>query len=295
MHISNLKIFSNVFYKNNDKKEPFINEYNNNIICFNDRDSYNKYIGKYKKKRIGSGSEGIAYTTTDEDIVYKEYGNVPYYFVQKLYKKPFNIVLSREIDLPNKTFYLPIDLFYIDNPRKDIHNARYKESHKTEIVPYDVLVDNSVSEFLGYTSKRFKGDKLCDKDNPPDTIDFSNIKEAYDKLVEDALVLASCSIGLPDITYNLLYNEKEFGVIDTIDYFNNEMKIEVLKKSFDNDYAKTNITLINEAIGEEIAYYTGDLEYRKHCSDIDEIVSFIKEKNNGSLIVHRGKPIIKKK
>ena len=258
------------------------------FVCFEDKASYQKYIKKYlgkEKIEIGRGHEGIVYKTRDKGIVYKEYGNVAFYIGNQLYKDPSKIIRYDEVSPPNNTIYFPINLFYIKNHKEEEDNQRAIEELGINNVSLVIYMNNSVKEFLGYTSFEFVGDKLCNKNNPSDSIDFSNIRDAYEEVMEDVIYLGKRGISLPDITYNILYNEKQFGIVDTIDYGGDESKIALDAKRFNEDDEKLNAYLVHKAICIEISEYTGD-DYT-NCQNIDELISCIKSNNNGSMTVYR--------
>lgn len=286
MRISNLKIYNTVHDFFIKTPNTFKNEYD--LVCFEDKNSYKKFLKKYlgkEKIEIGRGHEGIVYKTRDKGIVYKEYGNVAFYIGNQLYKDPSKIIRYDEVSPPNNTIYFPINLFYIKNHKEEEDNQRAIEELGINNVSLVIYMNNSVKEFLGYTSFEFVGDKLCNKNNPSDSIDFSNIRDAYEKLMEDVIYLGKKGISLPDITYNVLYNEKQFGIVDTIDYGGDESKIALDAKRFNEDDEKLNAYLLHKAICIEISEYSGD-DYT-NCQNIDELISCIKSNNNGTMIVHR--------
>ena len=240
-------------------KNPYtIND--DGFISFKDRKSYERYLSKYLKDPIVRGAQGTAYLTTDEGIIYKKLDltyDAMYSF--KCYSEARHIITVDDFDLD--CFAFPIDLYSISN-----------------------------SQYLGYTSKYFKGDKLKNN-NESDYIDFSNLRDAYYRFMEDVNVLSKYDIFLYDLVQNLLYNEEQFMAIDTTNYGLKEDDYRLLKNH--DDYFMANRILVEDAIGEEISTYTGDSAYDK-CKDIDEIISCIKSKNNGSMIVHKKRPIVKK-
>ena len=259
MRITNLKVNKRVSNYSIKTLDSLKNQFG--FVCFEDKASYQKYIKKYlgrEKIEIGRGHEGIVYKTRDKGIVYKEYGNVAFYIGNQLYKDPSKIIRYDEVSPPNNTIYFPINLFYIKNHKEEEDNQRAIEELGINNVSLDIYMNNSVKEFLGYTSFEFVGDKLCNKNNPS---------------------------SLPDITYNVLYNEKQFGIVDTIDYGNDESDIALDAKRFNEDDEKLNAYLVHKAICIEISEYTGD-DYT-NCQNIDELISCIKSNNNGSMTVYR--------
>lgn len=240
-------------------KNPYtIND--DGFISFKDRKSYERYLSKYLKDPIGRGAQGTAYLTTDEGIIYKKLDLVyDALYSFKDYSEARHIITVNDFDLD--CFAFPIDLYSISN-----------------------------SQYLGYTSKYFKGDKLKNN-NESDYIDFSNLRDAYYRFMEDVDVLSKYDIFLYDLVQNLLYNEEQFMAIDTTNYGLEESSYRLLKTK--GDYFMANKILVEEAIGEEISTYTGDSAYDK-CKDIDEIISCIKSKNNNSMIVHKKRPKVKK-
>ena len=229
-------------------KNPYtIND--DGFISFKNRRSYDKYLSKYLIGPIGSGAQGTAYLTMDEGIIYKKLDltyDALYSF--KDYSEARHIITVDDFDLD--CFAFPIDLYSISN-----------------------------SQYLGYTSKYFKGDKL------------KNNNESDYRFMEDVNVLSKYDIFLYDLVQNLLYNEEQFMAIDTTNYGLEESSYRLLKTK--GDYFMANKILVEEAIGEEISTYTGDSAYDK-CKDIDEIISCIKSKNNNSMIVHKKRPKVKK-
>ena len=240
---------------------PRIND--DGFISFKDRKSYERYLSKYLKDPIGRGGQGTAYLTKDEGIIYKKLDLVfdaMYSF--KSYSEARHIITVKDYDLD--CVALPINLYSISN-----------------------------LQYLGYTANYFKNDKLKNKNDQSGYIDFFNIRDAYYRLMENVGVLSKDEILLCDLVQNLLYDEEQFMAIDTTDYGNQLKGDGILLWQTGDDYFMANRIKVLNAIGEEISTYTGDSDYEK-CESIDEIISCIKSKNNGSMIVHKKRPKVKK-
>ena len=149
-------------------KNPYtIND--DGFISFKNRRSYDKYLSKYLIGPIGSGAQGTAYLTMDEGIIYKKLDltyDALYSF--KDYSEARHIITTKDYDLDS--FAFPIDLYSISN-----------------------------SQYLGYTAKYFKDDKLKNNYSESDFINFINRRDAYHRFMQNVDVLSEDKIFLCDL------------------------------------------------------------------------------------------------
>lgn len=149
------------------------------VVNLKSVDELEKIIGTNIVK-LGTGAEGIAYLSLNDNCVYKVLTDFEYE------DKVDDIITSSDIDL--KYFLLPEDLYVCDN-----HLIAYKTK---------------------YISKNlFDKRKYNIKD-----INFDNLIIAYKNILKEVKLLSSNKIKTCDITFNLLFDGKDLYVIDTCGY-----------------------------------------------------------------------------
>ena len=172
-----LKIINKVCYNT-----PYIEGvlFMNNIIEFKDLDEYRFFLSSQIKRRIGHGSEGIAYLTHDDRVI-KELINCKWASMYDIDE----IITSKRYNL--ESYIFPEELYVIDNM------------------------------LVGYLSRYVKHDIFNNIDGAKYR-NYDNLLKAYNKLLDDTDVLTRDNITINEVVCNLLFDENSLYLIDTCGY-----------------------------------------------------------------------------
>lgn len=146
--------------------------------------------------------------------------------------------------------------------------------------------DNSV---LGWFARYpLEGDDILISELDDDSIiEFDELEKAYKVFVQDAKVLSDNKIVLFDLRGNILFDGKKLVAINTLNYDNTGYSsvfahkgkaIREFMGSFNNpkmwSYYDTNVSLINDALKEELASFSGNDKFRecRSFSDMKRLV-----------------------
>ena len=189
------------------------------IKVFKSLEEYSKYVEKLKLKTLGFGAEGIVYKTSDGDTI-KEYSG--YARDDKIRLKPYKpdkYIMDGDINVDS--FIFPTELHVCDG-----YICGYREAY----------FDNNV---FGW------GRRL-------DEIDLDKIVDARDKLIKDVKIMSLEGYKLYELCYNLMYNNKVFKAMDTLNYEKEKNPLEA------------NLHFADEAVKASLELAT-DMNFRK-CS-----------------------------
>ena len=183
-------------------------------LYFNNNDEFKAFIKSLKLKGIGQGSEGNAFLTKDKKVI-KAFGKKGL----KAEDIKEDIIMVQDYDLPS--YYFPFKL---------------------------LIVDGLIA---GYISDYFENNIL--KFNAPyngqiKDVDSDRLLEAYYKIKEDTTILSKDNIVVEDLTFNLLFNNKKLGAIDTFGYYKDS-----------NSTLKGNLETLDNALLLELHYH--DIKY----------------------------------
>ena len=186
----------------------------NRYLYFNNSDEFQSFIKSLKIKDIGRGSEGNAFLTKDKKVI-KAFGKKDL----KTEEAKENIIMVQDYDISSYYF------------------------------PFKLLIVNGL--IAGYISDYFENNIL--KFNAPyngriNDIDTDRLLEAYYKIKEDTKILSKDNILIEDLTFNLLFNNKKLGAIDTFGYYKDS-----------NSTLKGNLETLDNALLLELHYH--DIKY----------------------------------
>lgn len=195
---------------------------------FESKDELKKYLReKLTDIVLGEGSEGKCYLGKD-GLAYKV---IDQCFIKR---DVSSIITSNDYQL--KHFAFPIDVYY--NPEKNI--------------------------IYGYNSKTLKGDIFSDNYFILDDINTDAMISAYYELLEDVKTISEDNIYLFEAINNLLFNNSDYMLIDTLDY--KKMK----------DPYKQNEKIILDAIKMPFYVQTSDSKIEKARS-IEKVAEYVKK------------------
>lgn len=196
---------------------------------FETEKDFKKFFNQKKQIKIGFGSEGVCYLGKD-DLIYKRIES------------------------------------YLCSGKRDIDKIITEDDYDLEhfAFPIDIYTNPNHEKLYGYNTKLFREDILQSlgliyRINPE-----KMIKAFYD-LLEDVRVVSNDKWFLFDSINNLLYNNKSFMLIDTLDYY-----------KMDKNTLDENIAILLKAIEIPIYMHTKN---DKFCdeSSIEEIASNVKK------------------
>ena len=187
-----------------------------------------KFIDSNTYRQIGFGSEGTCYLGKD-GLAYKK--------IESFYN-PRNIdsIITNE-DYNLKHFAFPIDIFT-------------DEKHKV---------------IFGYNTVFLKEDIFFNNENLLEDIDVDKLVECYYRLLPDIEAISKDNIYLFELINNLLFNNKKFLLIDTLDY----------QKKDHNTY-KENIEILHDALAMPFHVLTRDWAFNDSNS-IEELADNVKK------------------
>lgn len=152
-----------------------------NLKLFTSTMEVNSYFEKMHLMQIGNGVEGEAYLD-DNNSVYKRIK--PNYYVTY---EP-SIITTSMFNL--ESFIFPDELFVLNR------------------------------DIVGYKTRFFKGDVLCDINRKETaTIDLNKLLLARKKMIKDLKVLTKAGYALDDTYGNVLFNGEQLAAIDTLSYY----------------------------------------------------------------------------
>ena len=203
------------------------------IKAFESKEEFEHFINKKKCMLLGKGSEGNCYLGKD-GLAYK-------------------IIRYNMYDRRIKDY---------------ITDKDYKLKHFA--FPIDFYTDINHDEIYGYSTNAFIGDIFFDNELLLCVIDPDKMVEAYYELVKDIKVISDDNIFIYDALNNLLFNNKQYMLIDTLDYC-----------LIDDPYER-NINMINDAITTRLRHLTKDKEFydTKTIEDISKLVKKHVKRNN---------------
>ena len=194
---------------------------------FKNGNEYEDYLSDACVKKIGSGREGIAYLTKDNDVVKRIIGDC---FLddcdnKDIYKKDRKIIMAQDYDV--NTYLFPKQLLMIDD---------LIVGYVTDYFPNNIIKCRSP----------YNGDI---KD-----IDADRLLAAYYEMVEDTKKISEDNVLVYDLTCNLLFNNEKLAAIDTLNYYVS-----------DKSTLKENLETLSYALLCELHYHDCHFEpnYRK--------------------------------
>lgn len=170
------------------------------LIIFDNAFDIKKYVLDNSVRKIGSGWEGTVYLTPSNNTL-------------KLFKDNYKVSYNEDIlmasDLNLKSFVFPDELFICDN------------------------------QIYGYKAKYFFND-IFNSTKKDKFIDLEKLLIARRQVLEDIKVLTQANYRLRDISNNILFDNNNLAIIDTLSYD---------KKSVTLD---ENIELLDDALNLEL-------------------------------------------
>ena len=158
---------------------------------FIDIHDYRDYLSSLKLRRIGSGSEGVAFLTIDGKVL-KTFNNNFKPRVKEEEKD--DIIMSQDYNVSSYLF------------------------------PEQLLILNGL--IVGYICEYFPGNVI--KFSAPyngriEDIDVDNLIGSYHKMVKDTEMISQENILIYDIGFNLLFNNYDLVAIDTFNYYKDNL------------------------------------------------------------------------
>lgn len=172
----------------------------NNLRIYKNADEMLKYFDSIKLRELGSGSEGSAYLTRDNQVL-KVIENP---LLIREYNK--DIITSDKINL--ETFLFPNELV--------IYNGLII-GYKTNYFPNDIFYNNSMEM--------------------PEIMDLNKLLKARNKMIKDIELLSSMNYRLLDLPLNIMFDGNNLVACDTLSYHKDDSK-DLLKDNISSlDYA----------------------------------------------------------
>ena len=194
---------------------------------FNSLDDFYRFVHQNHPIEIGRGAEGYAFLADPNTVIKVMNGrNI------KPISEWGNLILDGDYD--TKNFYFPSELYVVNN----------------NLVGYKAAFFNNNIFVKGFHVDKDMAYKLL---------------KARDELIKDIEILTKAGYYLFDIQANLLFNGNNFGVIDTLNFYNDPKKARLV-----------NVMIFDHAINK--ALVKNDKDYTDYA--FGENLSLSLKKNN---------------
>ena len=164
------------------------------------------------------------------------------------------------------------------------------------------------SKVLGWYARfQLEGDILVSDSADDSVIEFDELEKAYKVFIKDAKVLSDNKIVLFDLRGNILFDGKKLVAVNTLNYDNTGYSsvfahkgkaIREFMGSFNNpkmwSYYDTNVSLIDDALKEELAKYSGNDKF-KECRNFNDIKRIVIREYGEDKIIPKAKKITEDK
>ena len=200
------------------------------IMEFKDQKEFKKFFKSKVYYEIGFGSEGSCYYGKD-GLAYKE--------IENNYTG-----ISRDID-----------------------SIITSEDYNLNFIalPIDIYTDSNHDEIYGYNSRLLRDDILQNTEDFFENICIDKLIDCYYRFIMDVKKFSNDNIYMFELINNLLFNNRQFLAIDTLDYY----------KKDHNTYDE-NIDIVLSAIEHPLYFATRDKAF-SNSKSIEEIANNVKK------------------